>query len=279
MDISDKKCLRMQKFSVLMSVYIKENPIYLMECLDSIFTQIVGPDEVVLVEDGPLTPQLYKVVDQYVSKYPIIKVVSIEKQSGLGTALNEGLKYCTNDLVARMDTDDICKPNRFERQLEIFALHPEIDVCSSWIDEFIDNINQIENQRRLPETHEELYKYAKSRCPVNHPTVMYRKEKVQAVGGYQGFPEDIYLWVKMIMNGSQFYNIQESLLWFRVSKDLYKRRGGWKYAKMDILTQCDFYKMDFISLPILLKNIIVRGIVRIMPNSLRSWVYRNILRN
>ena len=177
-----------------------------------------------------------------------------------------------------MDTDDICKPNRFERQLEIFAKHPEIDVCSTWIEEFIDDINHIENQRRLPETHEELYKYAKSRCPVNHPTAMYRKEKVLAVGGYQGFPEDIYLWVKMLMNGSKFYNIQESLLWFRVSRDLYRRRGGWRYAKMDILTQYDFYKMGFISFPIFIKNVLVRGVVRIMPNGLRSWIYKKLLR-
>lgn len=268
----------MQDFSVLMSVYHKERPTFLCAALDSIFSQTILPSEVVLVEDGPLTPELDSIIEGYVVKYPILKIVPLKVNQGLGNALNEGIKFCSYDLVARMDTDDICKPNRFEQQLKIFAAHPEFDICGSWIDEFIDNVHQIENQRRLPEYHEDIYQYAKGRCPVNHPTVMYRKSKVLAVGGYQGFPEDSNLWVKMLMSGCKFYNIQESLLWFRVTHDLYKRRGGWKYAKMDIQSQWQFYRYGFISIPIFIKNVLIRTSVRLMPNQIRSFIYKKLLR-
>ena len=268
----------MQKFSVLMSVYHKERPAFLCAALDSVFSQTVLPTEVILVEDGPLTPELDGIIKTYVAKHPELKTVPLKQNLGLGRALNEGLQFCSYDLVARMDTDDICKPERFEKQLKVFAEHPEIDICGSWIDEFIDDVQHIENQRRLPEYHEDIYQYAKGRCPVNHPTVMYRKSKVQTVGGYQGFPEDSNLWVKMLMAGCKFYNIQQSLLWFRVSRDLYKRRGGWKYAKMDIQSQWQFYRYGFISMPIFIKNTLIRTSVRLMPNQLRSWIYKSLLR-
>lgn len=268
----------MENFSVLLSLYYKETDSFLRESLDSVFNQTRIPNEIILVEDGPLTPELYATVEFYANKYPQIKVVPLEKNGGLGAALNEGLKHCTNELVARMDTDDICKPYRFERQLKEFELNPKLDVCGSWIDEFIDDIHHVKSQRRLPEKHEDIFKYAKGRCPVNHPTVMYKKSKVLAVNGYQGFPEDIHLWVKMLMNNCQFYNIQESLLWFRTSPDLYKRRGGWKYAKQDANAQWSFYKYGFISFPTFIKNTLIRCSVRIMPNQLRAWIYNTLLR-
>lgn len=266
------------KFTVLLSLYFKESPVFLSQSLDSIFNQTLPPDEVVLVEDGPLTPELDNVVAFYAARHPEMKVVPLAKNGGLGAALNEGLKHCSHELVARMDTDDVCKPHRFERQMEFMTAHPEIDVCSAWIDEFIDRVNNIRNRRILPEHHPEIYRYAKGRCPINHPAVIYRRSKVLSVGGYQGFPEDSYLWVKMLMAGCKFHNIQESLLWFRVSKDLYKRRGGWKYARQDIKAQWNFYKCGFLSLPVFIKNVLIRVSVRLMPNSLRSWIYKNLLR-
>ena len=268
----------MQNFSVLMSVYHKERPEFLCASLDSVFNQTAKPSEVILVEDGPLTQELNHKIKEYRDKYPNLIIIPLAENKGLGNALNEGFKYCTNELVARMDTDDICKPFRFEQQLKVFENHPEIDVCSSWVDEFINDINQIENQRYLPEYHKDISAFAKSRCPINHPAVMYRKSKVLSVGGYQGFPEDSYLWVKMLMAGCQFYNIQNSLLWFRVSKDLYKRRGGWKYAKQDFKSQLSFYKCGFLSFPIFIKNVIIRCSIRLMPNSIRSFIYKKLLR-
>lgn len=265
-------------FSVLLSVYYKERDSFLRLSLDSIFNQTIKPTEVVLVEDGPLTAELDKVIEEYLQRHGEIKVVKLPRNIGLGNALNEGLKHCSCELVARMDTDDVCKPFRFERQLKLFEEYPEVDVCSSWIDEFIGNADNVVSQRRLPKTNEEIVKFAKGRCPINHPAVMYRRSKVLEVGGYQGFPEDMFLWVKLLMNGAKFYNIQESLLYFRTSDDVYKRRGGWKYAMDDVKTQWAFYKMQFLSFPEMCKNVMIRVSVRLMPNSLRSLFYKKLLR-
>lgn len=269
----------MNEFSVLLSVYHKEHPSFMTLALDSIFNQTVKPAEVVLVEDGPLTPELYELIDEYSKRHRELKVIKLAKNGGLGNALNEGLKHCSHELVARMDTDDVCKPHRFERQLKLFSEHPEVDVCSCWIDEFIDDTVNIISHRKLPELNNDIVRYAKGRCPVNHPAVMYRRSRVMKVGGYQGFPEDSYLWVKLMMDGAVFYNIQESLIYFRTSNDVYKRRGGWKYAKDDIKAQWTFYRMGFLTFFELAKNVMIRGTVRLMPNFLRMWIYRKFLRS
>lgn len=272
---------RMMKFSVLLSIYYKEQPEYLRLALDSIFSQTVKANEVVLVEDGKLTDELEKVVTEYEALYPELKVVRFEKNRGLGHALNDGLKYCSYDLIARADTDDICKPNRFEKQVQVLEAHPEYDLVSSWVDEFIDNPKYVTSVRKLPETPEENLRYGKKRCPVNHPAVMYRKKAVMEADGYltEYFPEDYFLWIRMLMNGCRFYNIQESLVYFRFSPDTFKRRGGWKYACDEAKVQMRIYKMGFISFPQFVQNVIIRFSTRIMPNFVRSWIYRRLLRS
>ena len=267
-------------FSVLLSLYHKENPLFLRQSLTSIFTQTLLPIEVVLVEDGPLTDELYAVIKEFTSRYPKLKVISLPTNRGLGKALNEGLKHCSYDLVARMDTDDIAKPNRFEKQLEIFKNHPEIDIVSSWIDEFEGDITHIISIRKVPEFHKDIYKYAKKRCPINHPAVMFRKSTVLAAGGYKHFPlfEDYYLWVRMLMNDAKFYNIQESLLYFRTSTDMFKRRGGWNYAINEYKLQKEFKNIGFINNIDFFYNISVRFISRILPNRLRTIFYKTMLR-
>lgn len=265
-------------FTVLLSLYYKEQPSFLVQCFDSLFYQTLQPNEIILVKDGPLTPELDNIVAEYEKRYPIIKVVPLEKNSGLGNALNEGLKHCSYDLIARMDTDDIAYPTRFEKQVKFMTNNPDIDACSSWIDEFVDSTDNIISTKKLPEINEEIKKYAKHRSPLNHPAVIYRKKAVMEVNGYSGFPEDYYLWVKMIMNGSKMYNIQESLLYFRYSPDMIKRRGGWKYAKDDIKSQKQFYKMGFIGIATLIYNIIIRVAVRLIPNVFRNFIYIKFLR-
>ena len=267
-------------FSVLMSLYYKENPCFLDKSLCSIFNQTMQADEVVLVEDGPLTPELISIVDKYKSAYNELKLVKIVENGGLGKALNEGLRYCSNDLIVRADTDDICKPERFERQVSFMENHPEIDVCSACIDEFVDNIDHIVSTRSLPENHEDIYRFGKRRNPINHPVSVFRKSAVEAVGSYQHFNlfEDYYLWVRMIMNGSKFHNINESLLYFRYSPQMMRRRGGWKYASVEMKFQYKLYNIGYISLPIMIENIIARFGVRLIPNRLRSWIYMNFLR-
>ena len=267
-------------FSVLMSLYFKEYPAYLKASLDSLFHQTLLPDEVVLVEDGPLSSELEQVVSDYSTRYPMLKVIPLPQNQGLGKALNEGLKYCSYELVARMDTDDIAKPMRFQKQVEVFEKHPEIDVCSAWIDEFEESVNNVISTRKLPEWHDDIALYAKSRNPINHPVVMFKKSAVMVAGSYQHFPlfEDYYLWVRMLMNGAKFYNIQESLLWFRFSPEMFKRRGGWGYAMKELKFQKTLRAMGFISTPHYLKNVVIRLITRIIPNSWRSFIYKNLLR-
>ena len=176
------------KFSVLLSVYRKEQPAYLRQSLDSIFTQTLQPAEVVLVKDGPLTDALDEVAEEYCRKYPVLKVVPLSENQGLGRALNEGLKYCSYDLVARMDTDDVAKPERFEKQIAVFCAHPEMDVVGAWIDEFEGSIENVISVRVLPLEHSEIRRFARKRNPVNHPVVMFRKSAVLVAGGYQHFP-------------------------------------------------------------------------------------------
>lgn len=268
------------QFSVLLSVYYKESPNSLYQSLLSVVTQTLYPDEILLVKDGKLSEELEAVIEEYSSKYSSIKIISLSTNQGLGKALNEGLKYCSYDIVARMDTDDIAKPDRFEKQIAIFEKYSDIHVVGSWIDEFEGDTTNISSTRKLPELYEDIYEFAKSRNPINHPVVMFRKTAVLAAGGYQHFPlfEDYFLWVRLLMNGAKFYNIQESLLYFRFSSDMFKRRGGWKYAMDEILFQNTIRKMGFISLRKFIQNVVIRFVARIIPNSLRTTLYKKLLR-
>lgn len=267
-------------FSVLLSLYAKESPTFLASSLDSIFHQTLLPTEIILVKDGPLTAELDAIVSDYAVRYPVLKVVALPQNQGLGRALNEGLKHCSYDIVARMDTDDISKPDRFEKQIAVFRKHPELDLVGAWIDEFEEDIHHVISTRKLPERHEDVMSYATRRNPVNHPVVMFRKSAVLAAGGYQHFPlfEDYFLWVRMLKNGAKFYNIQESLLYFRTSPNMFKRRGGWKYAMDEVRFQNVMRKMKMITWGRFLMNVAIRFPVRIMPNKLREVIYKKSLR-
>lgn len=267
-------------FSVLLSLYYKEQPDYLYTSLESIFNQSLKPDEVVLVLDGPITTELETIVNNAVSNHPELKVITIPNNVGLGKALNEGLKYCNNKLVARMDTDDIAKPDRFERQVAVFEKYPNVEVVSSWIDEFIDSSDNIVSTRKLPEFPFEIFKYGKSRCPINHPAVMFKKEAILFAGGYRHFPlfEDYYLWVRLLLNGAKFYNVQESLLLFRTSSDMYRRRGGIRHAFNEIKFQNHIRKIGYINWGQCIFNISIRFITRLVPNNIRAYIYKSFLR-
>lgn len=267
-------------FSVLLSLYYKENPAFLRESLDSVFQQTLPPDEVVLVKDGPLTAELERVVSDYVSVHPEIKAVPLTQNQGLGRALNEGLRHCTHDLVARMDTDDICKPDRFLRQVSFMEAHPEIAVCGAWIDEFDSTRDNITSIRKLPESSGEIYSFAQSRNPMNHPVVMFRRSAVERCGGYRHFPlfEDYWLWARMLAKGYKFHNLQESLLWFRTSPDTFRRRGGWHYACTEVRFLRSLCKIGLISVPVMVKNVATRFVIRVLPNHIRGFIYMRLLR-
>lgn len=270
----------MEKFSVLISVYYKENVKFLKESLSSVFNQSAKPTEVVLVKDGPLGIDLDNLIEEFQKKYSFLKVVALPKNLGLGNALNAGLKECRYDLIARMDTDDIAKPERFEKQIQIFKKYPEIDIVSSWIDEFLLETDNIISVKKLPEYHEDIYKYAKKRCPINHPVVMFRKKAVLDAGSYRHFPlfEDYDLWIRMLLNNSKFYNIQESLLSFRASNDMYMRRGGLSYFKKEVALQRSMLNSGFINYIDFIFNLAIRFSVRMIPNNIRSSCYKLIRR-
>ena len=271
---------KMKDFSLLMSVYQRERPEFLTACFDSIYNQTVRPSESVLVEDGPLTPALYEAISSEQKRFGTMKRVALEQNQGLGAALNAGMKACSYDIVARMDTDDICLPQRFEAQLTYLEAHPEIDVLGAWISEFDGVPTNVVGVRRLPENHEAIYKFGKKRNPTNHPTVMFRKQAVMDAGGYQPFPlfEDYYLWARMLNQGHLFHNLQQPLLLFRRSPQMISRRGGVDYAHHEVRLFHEMYQMGYISLYDMVRNILQRYIVRLLPNVMRSFIYRHLLR-
>ena len=267
-------------FSVLMSIYKAEKPSYLIMSLNSVINQTLHAAEIIIVEDGPLTTELYSILDEFESKYPIIRRLRLPENHGLGYALSEGLKICRYELVARMDSDDICKPNRFEVQVEFMEKNCEVDVLGTWIDEFFDVKENVVSIRKVPEESKVLYEFGKKRNPMNHPTVMFRKSSVLKAGGYQTcmLLEDYYLWVRMLNMGMVFHNIQESLLYFRLSHDIYKRRGGLNYAITELKFQIELQKMGYLTVFETIRNIASRFFVRVLPVSLRRRIYRRLLR-
>ena len=220
------------KFSVLISVYIKENPEYFDTALESVVNQTLMPNEIVIVKDGALTEELDAVIEKYVSKYPqLFNIVALEKNVGLGDALRIGVLNCKNEIIARMDSDDICHRERFEKQIKFLTENSNIDLVGSWISEFEEKPEQIISYRQLPIEHEKIYKFGQFRCPVNHMTVMYKKEAVLKAGNYQTFKniEDYYLWGRMLKQGSVFANIPECLVNVRAGQAMFKRRANLTY--------------------------------------------------
>lgn len=268
-------------FSLLLSVYSKEKPEYMLQCFESIYQQTLPPSEIILVEDGTLTEELYEVIETLKQRFAKLKIVSYSDNRGLGYALNLGLQYCNHDIVARMDTDDICYPERFQVQFDFLKKNTDVHVVSAWIDEFVDNVNNVISTRELPESHAQISEFAKKRNPINHPAVMFRKNAIMAVGGYQPFYmfEDYHLWVRLLIAGYKLYNIPQSLLYFRQTKDMFNRRGGISYIQSEVKFQQHLYQVGFISVCIFLENILIRSIMRILPNNLRRFAYLRFLRS
>lgn len=270
-----------KKYSVLMSVYYKEKPEYLKQSMESIYEQTVPTDDFVLVCDGPLNLELDAVIDEMQKKFGnVLHVCRLEKNGGLGNALNIGIKHCKYELIARMDSDDIAYPDRCERQLKLFETYPHVSICSGIVEEFSTSPAIIDAKRVPPETNDEIMQFAKTRNPFNHPCVMYKKSAVESVGSYQDFYllEDYYLWIRMLQKGYQGYNLQEPLLWMRAGSDMYKRRGGWKYVVSQYRLLRYMYQHAFITLKLYVAGMIIRFGVTIMPNDLRNFIFCNMLR-
>lgn len=270
-----------EKYSVLMSVYNKENPKWFDESIQSMFNQTIKPNEFVLIEDGPLTNELYEVVEKYSKEYSSkFEVVKFDKNVGLGPALKKGVEICSNEYIARMDSDDYSMPKRIEKEFEIFKKYPDIGIVGTNVSEFIDSIDSVVCNVILPEKNDEIVKFSKKRNPFRHPSIMFKKSEVIRAGNYREYYlcEDYDLWLRMIRSGSKCYNIQDILTYMRIGEDFYKRRGGHKYFKSirkfkkEQLENGYFTRMEY------LKTIIPHAIVCYIPNGLRDFVYKKLLR-
>ena len=271
----------MEKYSVLMSLYAKERPEYLSSAVDSMLSQTVLPDQIVVVKDGPLTEELDWILAKYEKENPeIFTVVSSEVNIGLGKALNLGLENCRNELVARMDTDDIAKPHRCEKQLAEFEKDSELCLLGSTVDEFFSTPDEVISRRIVPCEHTDIYEFAKRRSAFTHPAVMYKKSKVLALGGYGDLRrnQDVDLFGRMLFSGCKAANIEESLLFFRSNDALAKRRKSWENSKSYIGTIKKFWKMGYSSFGDYVIVAMAQTAMFLLPVKIQHWVYKTFLR-
>ncbi|MFY0253355.1 glycosyltransferase [Chitinophaga sp. 30R24] len=267
--------------SVLMAVYIKDQPPFLHLALQSIVEQTVLPDEVVIVKDGKVTKEIEEVICSYTNRFPeLFKIVVLENNVGLGAALREGLLHCSGKYVARMDADDISKPDRFERQLEFLNADPDCAVVGGLVQEFINEPGDIQQIRFVPLDASAIIKFARKRSPLNHPTVMFRKEAILAVGSYQDVPyfEDYYLWLRLISADFKIWNINDSLLFFRVGNDMIGRRHGWAYLKKELFFLKKVRAEGHISSGDFVTALFTRIPLRLLPKRQLSFIYKKMLR-
>jgi glycosyltransferase involved in cell wall biosynthesis len=268
-----------EKYSALMSVYKNDNEEYLKLAIESMLKQTIPPEQFVIVLDGEVPNETEKVINEYLNNHPnVFTLVKLRNNSGLATALNEGMNYCRNELIARMDADDISLPKRCERELERFTQNPKLDICGCNINEFYSEPENVKTVRAVPESYEEIRKFMRKRQPFNHPTIMYRKSKVIGVGGYRRLKrkEDFDLFSRMLSNGCYAENINESLYLYRANEDNYARRKSWQNFKSAVYVYWLHLKrkgcswLDFIVMCIgeLVFLIVPRKIMRKMSDSL-----------
>lgn len=264
-----------------MSVYLSESSNNLYEAINSMIKQTVKPEQIVIVKDGPLSDELNGVIDLFNVNNPgIFTIVPIKNNVGLGKALNEGLKYCRNDLVARMDSDDISFHDRCEKQLKAFEVNKNLTLIGGYVLEFEGKIDNIISSRVVPTKYDDILKFSKKRSPFNHPTVMYKKSIVEGVGGYPEFPrkQDLGLFLKMLSKKYYAINLDEPVLFYRTSKDNLKRRTTWNNCKTYIEIMYGFYKEKYINAFDLFFVIISQLSMFILPNFIVDKISKFFLR-
>lgn len=273
----------MGKFSVCTSVYKNDKAEFVRVALDSMLVyQSVKPNEIVLVQDGPVPYELSRLLLEYRDNYgEVLHIIKLENNGGLGNALKIGVENAKYDIIARMDSDDICLPHRFEKQLAYLEAHPECHIVGGQMTEFVGEQDDIVGRRVVPLTNTEIYEYMKSRCALNHVTVMFRKDAVLKAGNYQDWfwNEDYYLWVRMMMTGCKFANIPDVAVNVRSGEDQYARRGGKKYFDSEIGIKRLMLEKGMITRKEFIINYVERFIIQLLlPNSVRGWVFRTFAR-
>lgn len=271
------------EYSVLMSVYRKDNPMWLKISIDSILNQTIKTNDFVLIEDGELEHELEEIILEYEKKYSdIFHVIRNSKNQGLGVALAQGVLACKNNWIARMDSDDYSKEDRIEKQLNIIEhFNGDIDIVGSNIAEFTNDIDNVIAYRVLPENDEEIKKFAKRRNPFGHPSVMLKKDTVLKAGNFRTYYlcEDYDMWIRMFQKNAKGYNIQENLVYMRINEDFYKRRGGIKYLKSILKFKTEQLKNGFYGVTDFTISSLASIVTCLMPNFIRDGIYKNFLRN
>lgn len=269
-------------FSVLLSLYFKENASYLDLCFESVwFKQSIKPSEIILVLDGPIGEELIYCVEKWKKNIGLsLMVVALSKNVGLGNALNEGLKYCSNEWVFRMDTDDICTPDRFDKQIQFIKSNPDIVLFGGQVLEFETDPKYSNVLKSVPTTDEQIKLFSRKRCPFNHMTVAYRKDVIQKLGGYKHhlFMEDYNLWLRVIGAGYKVANLEDVILYARVGNGMHARRKGYEYIKSE-KKLLNLKKELKIQNPIHANILfLIRSAFRLIPSSLLGKIYNTFLR-
>lgn len=269
-------------FSVLCSIYHKENPSHFHECMQSIWdNQTLKPTEIVLIEDGPLTPQLDQVIQQWQVKLgDVLRVTKLAQNVGTGKAKNIGLQQCSYEIVCIVDTDDIYVPERFEKQIKFLEKNPDVSIVGGQILEFIEDTQNPTGMRNVPLSNKDLRNYAKKQSPFNNMTITYRKSHILDVGGYQHhlWMEDYNLFLRVIAKGHKIQNLPEVLVYARIDNGMHRRRKGFQYIKSE-KQLLDLKKQLKIQSPFYANMyFIVRSTFRLMPANLLGKIYNTFLR-
>lgn len=274
--------VKKENYSVIMSVYSKVNPEHLRMSIESIINQTYKTNEFILIKDGQLTDEQEKVINELYSKNKkLFKFIEFKNNKGAGVAYNAGIDLCTNKWASIMDSDDIAVKTKFEKQMTYLSEHDDLDVIGSNAVEFINNPENIISTRIMPEKNDDIIKFGHGRCPLIQPTVIFKVESVKKVGSYQEskLTEDYDLYIRMIMNKCKFYTYQEVLYYIRTSEDFFRRRGGIKYLKTIISFKYKYFRKGFFNLSQFIKTSFSSVVVALMPNKIRTLIYKKFLRN
>ncbi|MRT13696.1 glycosyltransferase [Enterobacteriaceae bacterium RIT711] len=265
------------KFTVLLSLYYKESAEYLYQCLNSIQENTLSPDQVVIVYDGPVGKELEDTVCVFLKCLPI-DVITLPQNIGLGKALNHGLNFCKNDIVLRMDTDDICAPDRFEKQICYLNNNPEVVLLGGAIKEYDEKMMISQGIRFSVSEHHEIKQYCKKRNPFNHMTVAFRKSVIEQIGGYQHhlYMEDYNLWLRVISAGFQTHNIDDILVDARAGSNMILRRKGMNYIKSELQLAKLKYDLNIDGFVGAISCAAIRILPRLLPLSLLEFVYKRL---
>lgn len=270
------------KFTVAIAVYRNDNPEHFYEAVHSIYTiQTLKPSEIIIVIDGPIPDNIENVLSKLSLEIPIIRQIRFNENRGHAEARQAALNASSNEFVALMDADDISLPDRFEKQIAFINSHTDVIIVGGQISEFVGTPSSVVGKRIVPCINEEIYTCIKKRCPFNQVSVMLLRSPILKTGGYIDWycEEDYYLWIRMAQAGYKFANLPDTLVNVRVGKDMYARRGGWKYFKSEARLQGYMHKNNIINTSRYLFNVLGRFVIQVaMPNSIRGWVFQKMFR-